>query len=522
MPAAWRVSLFRYTGARSSQYSTRAFSLGDITFMRKLSLIALILAAAVPACRSDGDDAATPDSGTVNPDDVTIQQIQDPAMENGRVVKLKGVVVTAIDKYGDKNGDIWVQEPEGGEFSGIHVFGAPLEQVNALALGDVVDIDGAQKDDFHYNGNMGSGGFEEGYAITELKPVTGGMMSVTKSGGTMTLEPHEVDAAAIGALSDYKARDAEWEKWEGVLIKVTNVNASSSDECVGSQCNDDTLRKFDITGDIVVESALSAMPTTAVKLGDCLSSVTGVVDYFFDYQLLPRTTDEIVTGGTGCASTVTHPTIEQVRTGAATGIVSIDDVYVSAVSLNNKNFWISQSLTAAPNQGVYVLRCTSTTSCNNTAALDAGIVPGAKVTVVGKAIEFNNNSAANGSVTQISQPTTTVKAAPSGALTPVSTQLVPNLLAAGTGEPYEGVLVKLSNVQLTTVGRGTTFGVSDLTQFDQGSGTVFKADDDIFKFAAGDASACYASITGIWTYTPFDKRYQFLPTAVGTGTGTCQ
>lgn len=525
-----------------------------MTFMRKLTLLALILAAGATACRSsDGDDAVTPDgNGNVDPNDVTIQQIQDPAMANGTAVKLKGVVVTAIDKYGMKTGDIWVEEPGGGEFSGIHVFGAPLDQVNALSPGDVVDIDGAQKDDFHYNGNMGSGGFPDGYAITELKPVTGGTMSVTATGATMTITPDVVDALPIGQMTDYMARDAEWEKWEGVLITVKNVSAFSSDACVGSACNDATLRKFDITGGIVVESALSAMPSTAVKSGDCMSSITGVVDYFFDYQLLPRTTDEIATGGSACptekdattcgdgidndgngfkdcedfgcqanvASCVMHPTIEQVRTGQVTGTVSLEDVYVSAVSLNRKNFWISQSLTATANQGVYVFRCSSTNACNAIADLDAGVVPGAKVTVLGKVAEFNNGNPSFGSVTQITQPTITVTAAPTGTVTPVSGQTVTNLLAAGTGEPYEGVLVSLSNVQVTTVGRGTTFGVSDLTQYP--GAVAFKADDDIFKFVAGDASACYASITGIWTYTPFDKRYQFLPTGVGTGTGTCQ
>ncbi len=493
--------------------------------MRKLSLIAFAVLAVAPACRdSSGDDAVTPDRGTVNPDDVTIQQIQDMAMANGTAVKLKGVVVTAIDKYGMKNGDIWVQEPGGGEFSGIHVFGAPLDQVNALAVGDVVDIDGAQKDDFHYNGNMGSGGFPEGYAITELKPVTGGMMNVTKTGATMTLAPHEVDAAAIGAMSDYMARDAEWEKWEGVLIKVTNVNAKSNDACVGSACNDDTLRKFDITGDIVVESALSAMPAPAMKLGDCLASVTGVVDYFFDYQLLPRTTDEIVTGGTGCADTVTHATIEQVRTGAATGIVSIDDVYVSAVSFNKKNFWISQSLTAAGNQGVMVFRCSGQNACSTTPVLDAAIVPGAKVTVVGSVTDFNNGNATNGAIMQIRNPSTTVIAAPTTPVVPVTGQTVGNLLAVGTGEPYEGVLVTLSNVKVATVGVSGTFFVSDLKQHYPGTTTAavaFKAPSDIYSFVADDMSACYQSITGIWTYTPFDKRYQFLPTAVGTGTGNC-
>lgn len=488
--------------------------------MRKLTLLALFLAAA-SACRgSDGDDAVTPDgNGNVDPNDVTIQQIQDMAMANGTTVKLKGVVVTAIDKYGAKTGDIWVEEPGGGAFSGIHVFGAPLEQVNALVPGDVVDIDGAQKDDFHYNGNMGSGGFEEGYAITELKPVAGGMMSVTKTGATMTITPDVVDAAAIAQMSNYMDRDAEWEKWEGVLIKVENVSAKSSDACVGSACNDATLRKFDITGDIVVESALAAMPAAAAKLGDCFSSVTGVVDYFFDYQLLPRTTDEIVTG-TGCASTVTHATIEEVRTGAATGIVSIDDVYVSAVSFNKKNFWISQTLTAAPNQGAMVFRC-SGNACTNTAVLDAAIVPGAKVTVLATVSEFNNGNAANGAITQLRNPTTTVTAAPTTQVVPVTGQSVSSLLAAATGEPYEGVLVTLSNVKVETIGTDTSFFVSDLAQYPGTASVPFKADDDIYKFIVDDMSDCYQSITGIWTYTPFDKRYQFLPLAVGTGTGDC-
>jgi hypothetical protein len=257
-----------------------------------------------------------------------------------------------------------------------------------------------------------------------------------------------------------------------------------------------------------------------VKLGDCLASVTGVVTYFYDYQVLPRTTDEIVTAGTGCASTVTHATIEEVRTGAATGIVSIDDVYVSAVSFNKKNFWISQTLTAAPNEGAMVFRC-SGNACANTAVLDAGIVRGAKVTVLAAVSEFNNGDAANGAITQLRNPTTTVTAAPTTQVVPVAGQSVSNLLAAGTGEPYEGVLVTLSNVKVETVGTDATHYVSDLAQYPGAAKVPFKADDDIYQFVDNDMGACYQSITGIWTYTPFDKRYQFLPLAVGTGTGDC-
>jgi hypothetical protein len=520
-------------------------------FMRKLSLLLLVLAS-VPACRdSSGDDAATPDS-SVNTEDVTVQQVRDPAMPNGTAVKMKGVVVTAVDKFGDKQGrDFWVQEPGGGQHSGIQVHDASLETLASLAVGDVVDISGAVKDEFHYNGNMGSGGFPEGYSITQLSPPMGGALNVTTTGAKMTITPDEVDALPIGQLPDYMARHAEWEKWEGVVVTLKNVSATSSDECVGSQCPDMTNRKFDVTGDIAVQSSLAAMPTTAVLRGDCLASVTGVVTYFFDYQILPRTTNEIATGGASCpvensaaacgdgvdndgngfkdcddlacssvAACTTTASIEQVRTGQATGNVTLEDVYVSAVSFNKKNFWISQSLTAAGNQGVYVFRC-SGSSCTNTPVLDAAVVAGAKVKVTGKVTDFNNNDPANGAIMQITNPTITVVAAPTTQVVPVTGQSVSSLLAAGTGEAYEGVLVTLTNVKVTTVGTSGNFNVSDLAQFPGTGSVAFKADDDIYRFVTGDMNACYASITGIWTYTPFDKRYQFLPTAVGTGTGVC-
>src|SRR5262249_38652340 len=71
---------------------------------------------------------------------VSIQDVQSDAMPPGTPVELHGVVVTAIDTFGGKTGDLWVEEPSGGPFSGIHVFGAPVAQVANLAVGDIVDI----------------------------------------------------------------------------------------------------------------------------------------------------------------------------------------------------------------------------------------------------------------------------------------------------------------------------------------------------------------------------------------------
>jgi len=514
--------------------------------MRKLSLLALVLGFA--ACRdngSSGDDTGGTDSNTGG-GDVKIQDVQDPAMTNGTPVTLKGVVVTAIDAYGSKTGDIWVQEPEGGEFSGIHVYGAPLDAVAGLTVGAIINISGAEKDDFMYSD------FEEGFAITELKPVAGGVMTIQTTGMTMVLQPQKVNALAIGALTDYKARADEWEKWEGVLIEIENVRATTDQACVGSACNDTTLQKLEVTGDVVVESAIAAFPydrmnAMAFKKGDCINKVTGVLDYFFDYLLLPRdlaeygtatgtcpTEDTMTTcsdgmdndgnGFTDCndnacitsvASCRTTTTITAIQTAGTppTGGVELTDVRVMAVSYNKKNIWVATNATAAANEGIYVLGPGTN--------LD-GFAVGSKVNVIGKVVEFNDTMGTE-TLTEIKALTVTAGTSGTTAPTPVSNQTAATLAVALTGEPYESVLVTLNNVRISTASIPCTGGAMPpacnygLGQAKQGTGvvTTFKIDDDILAAATG----CYATITGVWTYLVYENEYGFLPKTLGT-TGT--
>ena len=502
--------------------------------MRKFSL--LVLALSLAACRDSGggDDVVTPDSG--NGGAQTIYDVQNDAMTAGTKVSLKGVIVTAIDNYGGKKGDFWVQEADGGEYSGVHVYGGPVDQVGALALGDIVDISGAQKAEFALTSDT------SGNTLTELEPVDGGTMAITKTGSGPQVQPKVIDALAIGQLTDFMARHAEWEKWEGVLVTVSNVAAFGDDDyvsskCPGTMCPDDTLYKFDITGDIVVESALAANPAPKVLRGDCLGSVTGVVDYFFDYLIYPRTTAEISTGGTSCptenqsavcgdgidndgngfkdcgdnacipavSSCRTLTTINAIQTAATapTGGIELQDVYVAAISKNKKNMWVQSSLTAAPNEGVYVFG-----PGNN---LD-GFAIGSRVDIIGTVTEFNDSTGTD-TLTEVKALSVTAGTAGVGAVVPVT-----GTAASAMSETYEGVLVRLTNVKVTTVGTtttGGTFGVGAATQYP--AATVFKTDDDIFLL--NTANACYATIDGIWTYLPYNDAYGFLPLAAGVTTG---
>ena len=482
--------------------------------MNRIAFVAVSISFALLGCRGDdttGDDQPGMDSGS-NAGDVTIQEIQNDAMASGTAVELRGVVITAIDNFGDRTGDMFVSEPEGGAFSGVKVFGVSVADLALLQVGDLVDITNAEKHEAcNAAAPCGSVVFDDNASITEVQGVTAGALTVTKVGTGAIPTPAVVDAKAVQALATKAERVAEWEKWEGVLIKVTNARQLSEAANFGSGTGPDS-KEFRITGVARVQSVLTDMPTSAVA-GTCYDSVTGIGDFFFNNLVLPRSEADFVSAGTGC-----NPIAESIQAlQTATTVpemVRLTDVYVAAVSFNKKNLWVSTSLTASANNGVYVFRGTGSSTMN----LPDTVVAGAKVSILGSAEEFDGLDGGD-TITQVTTPTITVTAAPAGQVTPVTGQTVTSLLAPTTGEPYESVLVTLTNVKVNTVGMMANNFITDVAQYP--GNVAFKADDDIYRFVTADADACYASITGFWSYNGFANTYLFIPTAVGTGTGTC-
>ena len=517
--------------------------------MRNFALIALVLG--LVACRDSGggDDTGTPD-GNTNTEDVTIQEIQDPAMPacspatpQGCVeIKLKGVVVTAIDAFGSRTGEnFWVQEPGGGAFSGVQVYGAPLDQIAALQVGDVVDISGAQKEEYAFDPVDGPPLPPE-QRMTELAPLDGGMMTVTKTGAQMQIEPVVVNALEIGQMTDFMARHAEWEKWEGVLVKLENVQAFRDQECITSKgvCNDMTYQRFDVTGDIVVQSSLAAMPTPKVSSGDCFSSVTGVVGYFYDYNLQPRTSAEFATGGNACplenqaavcadsidndgngfkdcgdnSCILPEPTcrpetaINAIKTATTAPLgVEVKDAIVAGISFNKRNLWVQTNLQAGTNEGIYV---------RGPGADLSTFAVGSRVNIIGRVSEFGN---ATDSLTQIQGLAITAGTAGTGTVLPVANQSAATLLVNASGEPMESSLVELKNVRVTALGTSTNNYIATLTQ----NGTAFKADDDIYRLATADLNDCFSSLIGFWSWNGYDNHWVFVPrkaTATNAPDGT--
>lgn len=552
--------------------------------IKTLALYASLGLSLTAACRSDSN---SPDSGSGSGIDSgsngsngsngsggfkKIQDIQNDAMSAGTSVDVQGVIVTAIDKTSSQKGNFWVEEPEGGERSGVLVHHATLADVDALAVGDEVTITGGIKAEFALTGSNGD---TSGNTDTELEPASGGTLTIKKTGTGTVPAPVEVDALMIGSLSTKAecaspnattcATNVAWEKYEGVLIKVTSTGGGgviAGSVTVGKTAN--TQDRFNVTGQIDVESTLIGDGTSgsnsglpAFSSGDCLASVTGVMDYFFQYNLLPVTTAGIATGGTGCpareqAAGTTIGTCGDSRdndgngfadcgdlgcevgsgawlgatcastdavcgcsanesTGAGIAAINagtvapfapviLNNVVVTAIgatTVKTNGFWVADSTTAVANGGLFVF----------TGKAVPTVTVGQKIaTLQGIAQPFGP-----GALTATSTPpvvtilefenatigTTSVGTQPTAV---ASTAAAAGSLSGGT--QFAGALVKLTNVKVKSAGMFNQF-----TLVDNANATIVMDDSAFLNFGGNTPTVgtCFASLTGAMTLTTADS-----------------
>ncbi len=471
--------------------------------VRTISIVlSLAMLAPLGGCRSKNNNNGA-DGGGGNGDgggggdDTKIQDIQNDNMPVGTLVTVRGVVVTAIDTYGGRTGSVYVEEPEGGAYSGVQVFLTGTGAAS-LAVGDLVNVEGAQKDEFALSSDT------SGRTLTELDAPQGGTVTVTKV-GTGTVPNPEVLIPW-----DLYNDDAEAEKWEGVLIRFDDVAVTSAP--YNATQTDPLLMDMTVTGPYIVESALADIGTPARD--DCYASITGIGDYFFDYKLLPRSAADLSTGGTNCLpqeegdtdcadtmdndhdgytdcadiscqdtvpSCTTDTTIVDIQNGtvASGSAVKLTGVVVTGVDKNRKNLWVADAIQAAQYNGIYVFNGFG----SSTPDLAAQVTVGAKVNIQGRVSTYKG-------LHEISNATITVSPPPAGAPTALSGVAYTDLAVEANNAPYEGVLVQSTAALSVTADLG--FGKYSVTD---GTNTMV-IDSEIFgaTLTAGD---CLSSITGI-------------------------
>lgn len=424
---------------------------------------------------TDGPITNTEGGGQVT--ETTIEQIRTGVIKEGTKVRLKDVIVSAVDGYPPYTGDLHVQDGEqAAKNKAIKLFKNTRTdggQIGDLSPGDHVKVEGTVK---YWTGPVSSP-FKNGKYVMELDD-----NQVTRLAGGTPPTPADVTPADITTGPDAEA-------WESALLKVTNVKVKT--------LPDPQYGDFDVTGGLAIDDDLYPHGPT---VGDCLT-VTGVSVFLYEYRLNPRTAAD-VEAATNCAA-VQAVSIKDIQdTSSAnhvakgtevkvTGIITAVDANPSA-SGKFGGFFIQEG--TGPHSGVFVYH-----SFDSAAAQKPQV--GEEVELTATVDEFYD-------LTELKSASWTV----------LGTQTVPapavlNAADIATGgsqsEQYEGVLVQVSNFKVDEIlkdSKSKDVAVKDTT-------SKLVVDYELFNFFPQTVGTVFTTVTGPLTYT--FNEFRVLPRDAG-------
>ncbi|HVO29886.1 MAG TPA: hypothetical protein VMV18_04085 [bacterium] len=419
--------------------------------MKKLALIVSItgiaaLAAACGAVSNGGTASPTPTgSGTPTPTGTPsaakIADINSGSIQSGAAVHLQGIVVTAVDSFGD----FYAQDVGGGPNSGMFFFDKNHKSPASLAIGDELTLDGTFSP---YSGPASSP-----WAIPENEVIPTSI-SQTNTGLTPTID--SVDIATLqSSLADTNGVPAD-KSFMGRLIQVTgNIQVTSvgmgfGEYAVGPQSSTTISSRVDRGLYDSFEPRL---------VGEGITTLIGVVAYDFNhYHIEPRSAADLVGNGTNTPMTVASINALLTSTTIQPGqLVTLSNVFVTGTApytntSSNKTmnpFWGSDAATAAVNTGLYF---------EDPFYKNPTLVQGNKIgTVTGKYIVYGSTFKTHSiqiGFADMSVPT----GSGTNTITPLSVPVANVKKGASNTAQYENVYVKLSDASLQVQAAVNSYG----------------------------------------------------------------
>jgi len=199
---------------------------------------------------ASGDDTSSGSTDTGSDVDDSVYDVQDGTLAEGTPVAIDGVVVTGVASNG-----LFVQEPPGGQFSGVFVFSLGDPDISAAVVGDVVNVTGVT---LEYLG------------ITEVD-MTAGTFEIVGSGPPLTAET--IEASVLGD-------DVTAEPWECVLVRIEGdlevVLVAMSNEFVVD------ARAVDVRIDDYLYEAPTSGDFVGFDVGATFTAIQGPLNYLND------------------------------------------------------------------------------------------------------------------------------------------------------------------------------------------------------------------------------------------------
>ena len=413
-----------------------------------------------------GDPSTDPTTGpTTDPttgggDDVSIFDVQSGKFEEESVVTIKGVIVTSPTKVKDGKGTLFVEEPEGGEYSGISVY--MYDEVTAALdapPGSVVDLTATYKEFFGFSQLVVM-------AVDDIK--------VT---GTDTI-PAPVVVSAV----DIATNGAKAENYEGVLVTIEDAVVTVPGVDIG---------QFEVEGGARVSDYflfdLGQSPKPSA--GDSFASITGPLLYSFDqFQIAPRSLEDLggepqdtTTGDTETTGGGEPDTIFDLQMGkfAVDAPVTVEGVIVTSGLTFKKDGFFVQDPMGGEFSGVFVYV--------NKAVVD--VAPGDVLTIKGTYDEFFDYTEL-----KVAAATDITKTGTAPVPAPAVVTAAEIATDGAKAEAYEGVLVQVDDVTVSAaVDMNGEFIVEGKLRVDD----LFFAKADWIAPKVGDT---FASIIGPLAY----------------------
>ncbi|MDP6931933.1 MAG: hypothetical protein QGG40_03415 [Myxococcota bacterium] len=349
--------------------------------MRHLALFPLLAIGCIQPKSTDDDSDS--EEGT------SIQDIRTGAVEEDSDVTLSEVIVTS-EISSSLNG-FFIQEPEGGEYSGVFVYLQGALTDLSVSVGDELTIQGSTT---------------EYYEWTELSLESASGIEVTGSGS--------VASETLTGTEDWGAED--WEPWESVLVTLVDQTAETSVNSYG---------EVELSGGLKMDNAFFDFDT---EQGAVYTAVTGPLSYAWEeFHLNPRTEDDLegYTAGEGPA-TVSCAQIQGGEVAEDSQVTLESVVATSGLTRDDAGFFV-QDDGGGSLGGIYIYL----------GSTELEVAAGDVLTLSGTYTEYYDLSEI--SVYDSSDVEIT------GSGTPVATELTET---PDDWEDYEGVLITLSDVTL--------------------------------------------------------------------------
>lgn len=439
-----------------------------------MAALAGLLANMLPACGATDNGSSDGDSDTDADADDTIYDVQQGNIAEDDTVTFNNVVVTT--PVHAEEGGVFVEEPEGGPYSGIYLY-LYSDVLAELELEPGMEI------------NV-SGIYTEFFGYSEV--------TVQSLNDIEVLGMTDIPAAEVVVAADVATGGSDAEAYEAVLVKVESPEVTDDTLGYGEWQIDDSL----IVDDFFFET--SGGPSTDgidPSEGATFDSITGVMYLSFDeVKLEPRSADDFenYSGGDGDSDTDTDADvdifdIQQGDVDEDTLVQITGAVVTSPLSYNGEDFFI-QDVAGGQYSGILVHNFDGATD-------PVSIAVGDEVTVSGFYVEYFDLSEIT--VSDSSYVTVTGTAT-------VPDPVVVDAADVGTGgslaEAYEGVLITVEDVTVSTA--ADSYG-----QFEVDS--TLLVDDMFFSSGSPDPTVgtTYASITGPLNYNFDDFKIEPRTTA---------